>query len=69
MDYIRCIKCKGTKKCMSLGFMEEECNGCKGTGFSSTNVIQLSHTINDKPKRGYKQKQTIKDIKASVIQS
>ena len=57
MSLKRCPSCNGKKKVAPLGFIEKECNTCKGVGFiHSTPYKETSSAIKDvlvmKKKRG-----------------
>jgi DnaJ-class molecular chaperone len=42
-----CTQCRGRKKHVPLGFMEVDCNLCKGYGFINKDLMPVIYPIND----------------------
>ena len=54
MSLKRCPSCNGKKKVAPLGFIEKDCNTCKGIGFiNSTPYKETSSAIKDVAKIEY----------------
>lgn len=69
MNYTRCYQCKGNKKYAPLGYIEKECNVCKGIGHieQEPKLMPLLYPLDDVQVTTYTKLKKIKKKKPTVL--